>query len=161
MRSIVWDIVDTEGPITFKVLCERVARRHGFQRTGSQIKEIIQRALKRTRSQSNGKGDDAVIWPNNEPVSDWVQFRGLTVNGETRHWADVPIPEKIGLARRILATSEPDPEDAMREAIGMARLRTKTREEVKNLLARAKAQLAESESDPHPSNVSYLDRRGR
>ena len=47
--------------------------------------------------------------------------RTAAVYGETRHWADVPIPEKLGLARQILAISAADPEDAMRGAIGMAR----------------------------------------
>jgi len=162
LRLIVWNIIDGEGPITFKHLCERVARLHGFQRTGSHIKETISQALKTTRSRSHGKGDGAVIWPKDKAISEWVPFRGLNLNGESRHWADVPLPEKLGLARMIAAQSSPDPENAMREALGMARLRAKTRAEIKSLLEAASTQrVAENDSVPRASNVSYLDKRSR
>lgn len=162
LRSIVWDIVDSEGPIISRYLCERVARLHGFQRTGSQIKETIQSVLKGTRPRSHGTGDDAVFWPKNMAVSEWVAFRGLMLQGESRAWADVPKPEKLGLARMILGRSLPDPENAIREAIGMSRLRTRTRVEINGLFEEARAQLAaEQESVHRAPNVSYLDRRGR
>ena len=162
LRSIVLDIIDSEGPIISTYLCERVARLHGFQRTGSQIKETIQSALKGTRARSHGTGDDAVFWPKNAAVSEWVAFRGLTLQGESRAWADVPKPEKLGLARMIVSKSLADPENAMREAIGMTRLRSRTRVEINKLLEEARTQLvAEQESVHRAPNVAYLDRRGR
>jgi ribosomal protein S1 len=75
LRSILWEIVDGEGPIIAKYLCERVARLHGFHRTGSEIKRTILAALKRTRAQSHGEGEDAVIWPKDMVASEWVEFR--------------------------------------------------------------------------------------
>lgn len=31
---------------------------------------------------------------------------GLKVNGETRSWQDIPLPERLGLAREILQQRE-------------------------------------------------------
>jgi len=142
LRLIAWEIIDGEGPITSKFLCERVARLHGFQRTGSEIKRTIQGTLKGTRTQTHGGGDDAVLWPKDRIASEWTPFRGLEINGATRGWADVPIPEKLGLARQILAQRLPEPETTMRETLGMARLRTSTRIEIQALLEKAQADLA-------------------
>jgi len=161
LRFILWEIVDEEGPIIAKYLCERVARLHGFHRTGSEIKRTILAALKRTRAQSHGEGEDAVIWPKDMVASEWVEFRGLDVGGYQRRWGEVPLPEKLGLARMITAQKLSEPETAMREALGMARLRTTTRLEIKALLEKARADLeTESTSFSRVSNVSYLKQRG-
>ena len=145
LRSILWETVDGEGPIIAKYLCERVARLHGFHRTGSEIKRTILAALKRTRAQSHGEGEDAVIWPKDMVASEWAAFRGLDIGGYQRRWGEVPLPEKLGLARMITIQEPSEPESAMREALGMARPRTATRLEIKALLEKARADL-ESES---------------
>ncbi|MFN9944142.1 MAG: DUF3320 domain-containing protein, partial [bacterium] len=49
LRPICVDIIDMMGPITFVHLAEKVARAHGFQRTGSEIKKRVWAAVGRQR----------------------------------------------------------------------------------------------------------------
>ena len=157
LRSLICEIIDNEGPITSKYLCVRVARLHGFQRTGTQIKKRIKTLLKQTRIKSHGNGDDAVIWPKHMTTAERVSFRGFEINGETRTWAEVPMPEKLGLAREMLAKSPSEPESAMREALGINRLGASLRQEVQSLVETAREDLlSETELVPRTSNVSYL-----
>jgi hypothetical protein len=61
----------------------------------------------------------------------------------------------------ITAQKLSEPENAMREALGMARLRTTTRIEIKALLEKARADLeSEGASVYRVSNVSYLKQQG-
>src|SRR5690606_34232834 len=41
LTALTCDLVDRYGPMTFRHLSELVARAHGFQRTGSQIKSQV------------------------------------------------------------------------------------------------------------------------
>ncbi len=162
LRAMIREIVDASGPMTFKHLCDRIARAHGFQRTGSEIKKTIQDGLGDARAISHGPGDDRVVWPETLMVSEWVQFRGLESGGVKRDWGDVPLPEKLGLAREIVTRRVAQPSVAMGEAIGVQRLRRRTREEIETLLETATAMLAEDQAASEgASNVSYFNQRFR
>lgn len=41
LRSMVDHVIEIEGPIYFDVLIERIARAHGFQRSGENVQRII------------------------------------------------------------------------------------------------------------------------
>ena len=154
LRAITLEVVDREGPITFAYLCERVARLHGFQRTGSRIRDAITGAIRGTRTQTKGGPEEIVVWPEGSSPQRWLSFRRIS----DRPWGDVPLPEKLGLARAVIRDGGDDLETAMRQQIGMARLRTRTRVEIADLLSQAKAQLhAEPEGSGGSGNVSYLD----
>jgi hypothetical protein len=49
LRKMVEHLVKTEGPIYFDVLVERVARAHGFRRSGETVQKVIDAALGRHR----------------------------------------------------------------------------------------------------------------
>ena len=55
-------IIDAEGPVTFQALCVRIARAHGFQRTGREIVATIRAALRRQRRMT-ATPDGEVCWP--------------------------------------------------------------------------------------------------
>ena len=160
LRAIVLDVVDREGPVTLSHLCKRVARQHGFQRTGAKIRAMVSSVIQDARNESRPDREETVIWPEGAEPKPWIQFRGL---GD-RTWDDVPLPEKVGLARRVFAAGSADLVDEMRARIGMTRLRSAMRAELETLLAVARAQLdAEDAGRSQTGNVSYLDHapRGR
>ena len=157
LRSIGCEIVDETGPMTFKHLCDRVARLHGFQRTGSEIKRIVWMVMRDARARSHHGGDSEVFWPEGSAVSDWIAYRGLKANGETRSWQDIPLPERLGLAREILQQDHPEPDLAMSRALGFSRLRDRMRWELNDLLARARETLKrEGQADQADDNVTYI-----
>jgi very-short-patch-repair endonuclease len=135
LRTLCNELIDHFGPITFKHLAEKAARAHGFLRTGSQIKKSVWAAAARERKHSREGDHSPVFWPTSVPVAEVFPFRGLTVAGEARPWADVPMPERRALAREISAqTWLNDPPGAMAERIGFERLRETTRAELVELL---------------------------
>jgi hypothetical protein len=157
LRSIACEIVDASGPMTFKHLCDRIARLHGFQRTGSEIKRIVRTAMQGARARSQDGGDDEVFWPEGLPVADWIAYRGLEVNGQVRSWQEIPFPERLGLARETLLQHHPEPDLAMGRALGLSRLRTRTRWELNDLLARARESLKrEADGAAADANVTYI-----
>lgn len=131
-------IIDAQGPITFKHLSERVARAHGFQRTGSEIKQRVWAAVSRLRSYSSAPDGQKTFWPKDMPARGHVNFRGLRFGSVTRGWADVPYEEKVGLALSVLGEGGKERRiEAMAKRIGLERLRAATREELEDLIRAA------------------------
>jgi very-short-patch-repair endonuclease len=132
------DLVDHFGPITFVHLAEKVARAHGFLRTGSQIKKIVWHVTVKSCQYSSPKNASPTFWPAGQTKIATIPYRGLKVGGEERGWSDVPYEEKLGLASEIAKkTWLTDPVAAMAERLGLRRLREKTREELVELIEQA------------------------
>ena len=134
-------LIDKLGPVTFRYLSEIVARAHGFQRTGSQIKKQVWTAVSRSRRSSKSPNQETVFWPSNMSPASTVTFRGLTVGGDERAWQNIPHPELLGLAREVLKScygNDSDSVEAMADKLELARLTQATREKLEKLLAEAK-----------------------
>jgi very-short-patch-repair endonuclease len=143
IRRLGLGIIDAEGPVTFDHLATRIARAHGFKRTGGQIRRTVEQALARQRPESRGPDQKKIYWPAEALPRQVISYRGLNGGGAERAWTDVPDPERLGLAIRVLSESPVnDPEDepaaAMAALIGITRLRQTTREELEQLLQRAR-----------------------
>jgi transcription elongation GreA/GreB family factor len=139
------DYVDQLGPMTFKHLADLVARAHGFRRTGDQIQSQVWAAVSRARRYSKPPAGGTVFWPKQIPPRATISFRGMTVNGQTRVWSEVPYPEKLGLAVDTLRLrSSEDPITAMASKIGLTRLRESTRTELQTLLVAAQQYLTQN-----------------
>lgn len=93
-----------------------------------------------------------MFWPEHSQPSEWVEFRGIGEGEEKRHWDDVPEPEKLGLALKIIAQECVDPELAMRDTIGISRMGHRLRDEFTALLRRAK----EIQEHGIDKSVNYL-----
>jgi len=147
IRSICNAFVENIGPINFDHLCEKVARLHEFQRTGSQIKRTIWSAISAYKNKTKAEDDHIIFWPQNITPAVIMKFRGLTINGEHRSWSQIPYPEKLGLAATVLVeNTQGDKPTKMAQRIDLGRLRTSTRIEFESLLKAATA-LAAHELD--------------
>jgi very-short-patch-repair endonuclease len=145
LQALGTEYVDRLGPITFKHLSDIIARAHGFQRTGSEIKRQVWAAVSRSRRSSRSPSGDTVLWPRNMTPTDVAAFRGLTVGGSPRAWYDVPYPEKLGLALdTVRQESSRDAVAAISGKIGFTRLREATREELQALVIAARKYLAQN-----------------
>ena len=126
-------IIDSEGPITLKRLSDRIARAHGFERTGKQIKSTVWGACKRFRRYVATPDGHKVFWPDGASPEALVPFRGLRILGESREWKEVPHPEKLWLVREMLRDDHGDPARAVAGAIGVGRVTTQVRAEISSL----------------------------
>jgi hypothetical protein len=132
LRSMVDHVIEIEGPIYFDVLIERIARAHGFQRSGENVQRIIRAALGRQRFPATRDGDREVIWPQNATPCMKIPYRGA---GGREH-SDVPLPELAGLAD-VLRSLE-DGEDLIRgiqEHFELGRLAISTRQRFEAAIA--------------------------
>jgi hypothetical protein len=141
LRAMVEHVVSVEGPIYLDALVERLARAHGFQRTGETVQKVVKTALGRGRYPVTRDGGRDVIWKSGETVKAVVPYRDA---GERAH-GDVPLCELAGLAR-TLGESGLDPEEivrAMQTHFGLGRLATPTRERFQAALEMHLAQSAD------------------
>jgi very-short-patch-repair endonuclease len=137
LRRFAVAVIDEAGPITFKHLSEIVARKHGFQRTGSQIKSQLWNTVQNARVQTREADDQVVFWPDGMEPSAIIDFRGLTVGGGERNWRDIPQAEILGLA--AMAVSEDgDPLERMAAHLGLRRIAAGTREQLEAAIATVK-----------------------
>lgn len=134
--------IDNSGPITFKYLSTKIARDHNFQRTGSQIKGQVWKALSKKRQNTRTHDDQTVFWPKGTEASDIFEYQN-NKNDNDRSWSDVPYPEKLGLAIQIIKEGHADPVDHMASIIGLGRLRQATKDELESLLVISKKLISE------------------
>jgi hypothetical protein len=103
----------------------RIARAHGFQRSG--VQRIIRAALGRSRFPVTRDGDREIIWPQNATPGAKAPYRGA---GGREH-GDVPLPELTALADVLRTQGLEDDEDlirGMQEHFGLGRLAISTRQ---------------------------------
>ncbi|WP_407156581.1 DUF3320 domain-containing protein [Bradyrhizobium sp. STM 3557] len=126
LREMVDHVVSIEGPIYLDVLVERLARAHGFQRSGENVQKVVKAALGRDRYPTSRDGDRHVIWKSGEIVPAIIAYR----DGGERVHGDVPLCELAGLARMLSAGGLDAKEivRGMQMHFGLGRLAASTRE---------------------------------
>ncbi|MFQ3458710.1 DUF3320 domain-containing protein, partial [Bradyrhizobium sp. UFLA01-814] len=125
LRSMVDYVVAIEGPIYFDVLVERIARTHGFLRSGETVQKIVAASLGRDRFPTTKDGERQIIWP--QDGTDNAPYR----SAGGRDHGDIPLPELAGLARMLRSSGLENDEDiirGMQDHFGLGRLAASTRE---------------------------------
>lgn len=136
IQTMALNIIDLEGPVTFKRIGNRIARAHGFQRTGRQIRQTIWQAIHNHRQHIKTPDDHTVFWPYGMAPQNMTAFRGLDIGSNIREWREVPYPEKLGLVRDVLNEGGKD-EDISRQVarhLDVGRLTAQFRTEINGLV---------------------------
>jgi len=136
LSSMIAKVIETEGPILDDVLVRRIARLHGWQRTGARITERVTRIA--TRAFKKGKEDKGTFfWPNNLEIGQPVPFRPHI----DRSLEEICLQELVSLASDILAKGRAGDEAilAMARDLGLQRLGATSRSRLDAALARAQA----------------------
>ena len=133
-------MVEREGPIQDAVLARRIARAHGFQRTGSRIQERVE-ALARRRFQMTEEAGGSFYWPYGLPPSSNVAFRRPAGEDSNRGVEEVCEAELTSLARAVLSRGYggQDALISMARELGLQRLREASRGRLEDALHRAQA----------------------
>lgn len=141
LRSMVESALKHEAPIYEDVLVDRIARAHGFQRSGDRIQKAVSRVVGRKYRKTNEDGR-AVIWAENSPEVTLVSYRGS--GPEIRSHADTPVAELASLALPFIRVRLGDEDILYRMAnhFQLGRLREPTRVRFQSAIDLARQSLA-------------------
>ncbi len=128
LQLMVEWVVQREGPVLDAVLARRIARAHGFQRTGSRIQERVEQIARRVFKTTEEPGG-TFYWPREmEPCSE-LAFRWPANEESTRGVEEICEAELLSLARLVLDRGHSGQESliAMARELGLQRLREASR----------------------------------
>jgi hypothetical protein len=127
LRTMIAHVVEVEGPVLDTVLARRIARAHGWQRTGSRIQERVEAlAVKVHRSTTEDVG--TFYWATARGPELPIAFR-RAAEDVARSVDEICMPELVDLARQVAAKGA-GVEDAivvMARELGLQRLRAASR----------------------------------
>ena len=138
LAEMVQHVVEAEGPIHLDLLFDRVARAHGFERTGPKVRTVVKGAMaKMFRVEQEPDGRE-VVYPIDFKKGSLVPFRAGT--DFVREHTDVPMAELASLAVPFLRLKMSD-EVVIRKLadfFSLGRLRESTRKRFKDVVELAK-----------------------
>lgn len=134
--KLIAHVVTVEGPVVDAVLARRIARAHGWQRTGSRIRERIE-ALAAPAYSTTKEDVGTFYWPNGVDPLTPVAFRRSA--DATRAIDEICMEELVALAREVLVDSNPGGDDivAMARRAGLHALRAPSRARLEQAMQRA------------------------
>ncbi|SFM85555.1 Protein of unknown function [Bradyrhizobium sp. Rc3b] len=132
LRRMVDHVIEIEGPLYFDVLVDRIARAHGFMRSGETVQKIIASSLGRNRFPTTKDGEREIVWPQ-DAMAESAPYRGA---GGRDH-IDIPLPELASLAATLRSEEDEDIIRGMQEHFGLGRLAASTRERFEAAVATA------------------------
>ncbi|ARU04589.1 DNA helicase [Comamonas serinivorans] len=129
LQAMVGWVVQHEGPILDSVLARRIARAHGFQRTGSRIHErVLQVAGRLGHTTQEPVG--CFHWPADGADAAGLACRTPADADSVRDIEEICMPELVSLARWVRAQGHHGDQalGAMARELGLSRLRAASRE---------------------------------
>lgn len=135
LKPMIEWIVQHEGPVLDAVLARRIARAHGFQRTGARIQERVEH-LARQRFGSTEEAAGSFYWPDGVTPGTEVTFRWPTDEDSTRGVEEICEQELLSLARTVISSGKSGEEAliAMAREIGLMKLRAASRGKLEAVL---------------------------
>jgi hypothetical protein len=126
LSSMVALTLKHEAPIYEDVLVARIARAHGFQRSGDRIQRAVSKVVGRKyrKTQDDGR---TVVWGENSPETVLVAYRKS--QSEVRSHTDTPVAELASLALPYIRVrlADDDIVNRMANHFQLGRLREPTR----------------------------------
>jgi superfamily I DNA and/or RNA helicase len=142
VRNLGLGLIDRVGPITHRHLSKKIARLHGFKRTGKKIRQIVSRSISNSRTFERDPEGERIYWPENCQPEKIISFRGIEIEGDRRYFDEIPYPEKLGLAYEAVLdcvgrSETRDPIDYIVRKLELSRLTETTREQIEKLIVEA------------------------
>ena len=129
LNAMIDRVADTEGPVHEDVLIRRIARHHGFQRAGRQIRELVLRLAKKRRGTT--REDGALFFWRKGTVKDRVApSRYQDRDDEMRKVEHIANEELYAIAEKLDITDTTE----LARVMGIARLSSVSRERLEKAL---------------------------
>ncbi len=140
LAKMVAHIVEVEGPVLDAVLARRIARAHGWQRTGSRIQDHVE-AIAARNHRSTEEEVGTFYWPTSRAPEAAIGFR-RSQDESARAVDEICMPELLALAREVLAAGKIGEVGivAMARELGLQRLRGASRGRFEKAMDAAQAQ---------------------
>ncbi|MEP9349145.1 DUF3320 domain-containing protein [Xanthobacter sp. KR7-225] len=125
LAAMIETVLDCEAPVREDILAQRIARAHGWLRTGARIKARIAQCFAAMERTSEGSGD--FLWRAGS-VRELIAYRAPSGEASRRSVAEIPLAELafvVDRNRNIL--EDPDPALALARLLGIDRLKATTR----------------------------------
>lgn len=137
LQAMVDAIIAHEAPLREDVLAQRIARAHGWLRTGARIRDKISHHLRRLERTQEAPG--VFIWQPGT-VSSRFPFRQPKSEEHRRPLSEICLPELIDFVlSQPLALEESDPPLVYARLLQLERLAASSRERLEEAIARAMA----------------------
>lgn len=152
LARMISHVVEIEGPTLDAVLARRIARAHGWQRTGGKIQQRVE-ALASKSHKSTEESVGTFYWAHGRGPNVAVSFR--RADDAARTVDEICMDELTALAGEV-ASSGLHGEDAivaMARELGLQRLRSASRERLEKAMARAGA----GKAGPEFSDTAFFD----
>ena len=136
LRGMISAVIDTESPLRTDILCQRIARVHGWLRTGGKIRERIELHLRGFDRTSESSGE--FIWKQ-DAVLDIQPYRAPSSEEARRAIGDIPLAELAWIVTENPGLiDESDPARELARLLGVERLAAASRTRLEEAIARAR-----------------------
>lgn len=128
LSAMIAHVVDREGPVLDALLARRIARAHGWLRTGGRIRERVFQ-LARARHRTTDEEVGTFYWPEHLAHTTEPPFRVPADEDSVRAADEISLPELASLARAVIAqgTEGEAVYYAMAQKLGLQQLRASSR----------------------------------
>ena len=117
------------------LLVQRIARAHRFQRAGRLIRERVLDLVERHHHLRNDPIGGRCVWPDEEKIVQWHQYRAPASEEALRNVDDIPFEE---LRAAALSLEGEDPALEIARAFGIQRLSALSRQRLETALGLAR-----------------------
>ncbi|MGB7344846.1 MAG: DUF3320 domain-containing protein, partial [Pirellulaceae bacterium] len=132
IRQMALNVVEAEGPVRDDLVAKRIARAHGFARTGAKIKQRVLETVSELTATRESAG--TFLWPSGN-VLESLPFRYSSSDDDRRSLDEIPMPELVGLIQSEKHHLEnEDPALAYAREIGLARLAKSARQRIESAI---------------------------
>ncbi|WP_233237846.1 DUF3320 domain-containing protein [Bordetella sp. LUAb4] len=128
LSVMIAHVIAHEGPVLDGLLARRIARAHGWLRTGGRIRERVFQ-LARTRYRTTDEEVGTFYWPEHLDPAAEPPFRGPADEDSVRAADEISLQELASLARTVIAqgTEGETVYHAMARRLGLQQLRASSR----------------------------------
>jgi hypothetical protein len=144
LKGMIEAVMDAESPLPADVLAQRIARAHGWLRTGGRIRERIDLHLRGYDTTSESSG--VFIWKKGKVV-DLLTYRRSANEESRRAVADIPLAELASVVVENPALLDmPDSARDMARLLGVERLAATARARLDEAIERARTHMAKQDT---------------
>ena len=131
LRRMILQVVASEAPIRDDLLVERIARAHGFKRSGRLIRDRIMTLARAAAHVAEEHGGGAFVWANSTSMVTWDRPRLPATSDDIRDLADIALPELAAVLRTCVGD---DPAAEAARILGVRRLSAGGRERLRRAM---------------------------
>jgi very-short-patch-repair endonuclease len=131
LRQVIERVLHQEAPIRDTLLVQRIARAHGFQRSGRLIRDRVLELAELHHHVQDAGTDEVFIWSAEGDVTGWATYRVPASANDARAIEDVAA-EELRMAAAIIDAADPALEVA--RLLGVKRLTGAARERIERIL---------------------------